>query len=317
MITAKSFPTPHLAFRGADSAEDRRVRSFAEQQALAAEALRVRLVAELPHGLSGHRDRVDLLRRAHAGLVQWRYQLALDAPRRLGVGLPLDAERFRLSLRDGGPNSDRLGYLGRLRAGATWDATTKTFAGGDPTPASEIMQTYGQAARDRMDCEAPDEDVLLNIIRLIPGRLIAGNRLVRGAVARKIADGLVARVAARGGDTSTMEIGGDPIYVVTADPDDADTLFGIAMILLAGAVDDPEYTERLRAWQQARYLLFQAPRTKKGSDAVTRVFVVAIGAVLFGHPPVLDHDVDLRCMTLGEVEAVTMPADANLHSAAR
>lgn len=297
MISVDSFPTPHLAFRGGDSAEDRRVRAFAEHQALAAEALRVRLVDELPHGLSGHRDRVELLRRAHADLVQWRYQLALDAPRR--------------------PNSDRLGYLGRLRAGATWDATTKTFTGGEPTPASEIMETYGQAARDRIAREAPDDDVLLNIIRLIPGRLIAGNQLVCGAAARKIADDLVARVAARGGDTSTMEIGGDPIYVVTADPDDADTLFGIAMILLAGAVDDPDYTERLRAWQQARYLLFQAPRTKKGSDAVTRVFAVAIGAVLFGHPPVLDHDVDLRCMVLGEADASTMPADAHLHALAR
>jgi hypothetical protein len=39
---------------------------------------------------------------------------------------------------------------------------------------------------------------------------------------------------------------------------------------------------------------------KKGSDAVTRVFLVAVGAVLLGHPPELAQDIDLRCAVLGQ-----------------
>uniref|UniRef100_UPI003F49A3D4 hypothetical protein n=1 Tax=Amycolatopsis sp. CA-290885 TaxID=3239925 RepID=UPI003F49A3D4 len=312
VITATSFPTPDLALRTNDHADEHRVRSFAREQAAAAEALRRRLAGELPSCRS-LRERTAVLRDAHAELVRWRYELALRAPGRLGaLGLPFDAERFRTSLRAGGPNVDKLGYLGRLRAGASWDRGTQTYQGGAATAASRIMLSYGERARARFAEQwLPDADVLLNVVA-VGRRLIVGNRLVRGAAAVRIAEALVARVAARGRDTSQMEIGGDPVYAVTADPDDADVLFGIAMIMLAGAVDEPEQAVRVRAWQDARYLLYQAPRTKKGSDAVTRVFVVAVGAILAGRAPVLDQDVDLRCMVLGQQAATVMPADAAL-----
>src|SRR6266496_4267346 len=120
VITVDSFPTPHLALRSGDPMERERVRGFAWDQAAVAEAVRVHLATMWPR-CGGHGDRVDLLLRVHAELVRWRYELALQAPRRLGTGLPLNAERFRLSMRDGGPNYDRLGYLGQLRADPTWD----------------------------------------------------------------------------------------------------------------------------------------------------------------------------------------------------
>lgn len=308
-ITAASFPTPDLARRGGDDTEQQRVAAFAQHQADAATTLRARLAAVWPD-LDVH-GRLAALRAGHAETIAWRYGLALQAPRRLGEGLPLDARRFVAPLRDGGPNTDRLGYLGRLRDGAAWDPTGRTYRGGWPTPAHEVMVRYGHAAVARMDREARGEDELLNVVRLPGGRVVDGNRLVRGASGRRIADDLVARVAARGGDTSRMEVGGDPVYVVTAAPDDADTLFNVALTLLAGA-PDLDRLPRLRAWQDARYLLYQAPRMKKGSDAVTRVFLVAVGALLFGRAPVLQHDVDLRCMVLGQAAATEMDGDTAL-----
>uniref|UniRef100_UPI003F497001 hypothetical protein n=1 Tax=Amycolatopsis sp. CA-151526 TaxID=3239921 RepID=UPI003F497001 len=311
MITARSFPTPDLALRaGADRAA---VGAFAQEQATAAEAARIELAAAWRRG-GGIAARITALRAVHAGLVHWRYTLARRTGRRLGHGLAHDAERFRMSLREGGANYDRLGEIGRLREGGTWDPAARTYRGGTPTPASEIMRVYGAHARARFEREEwlPDPDVLLTVVSLPRGRMVAGNRLVRGAAARRIAHELVARVAARGADASRMDIGGELIYAVTADPGDADRLFDAGLKRLAAAVDDPDRTARVTAWQDARYLLYQGIRTKKGSDAVTRTFVVAVGAVLLGTAPVLDQDIDLRCMVLGQDDATRTPANAAL-----
>lgn len=287
------------------------MRAFAERQAEAAESLRTRLAAEF-----GGRDRAErqaLLRHEHNILTVWRYELARLTPVRLGAGLALDVDRFRVTLRDGGPNLDRIGAVGRLRAGATWDQATKTYRGGMETPASKIAMAYGEAARGRFMVEAPDSDVLQTTVTLADGRQVRGNRIVRGGVARQVADALIARTVARGRDGTRVDVSGEPMYVVTADPDDGDVLFTEALALLAGAAEsDTTYLERVRAWQAARFLLFQAPRHKKGSDAVTRTFLVGVGAALLGVPPVLEQDVDLRCMVMGQVATSTMPADAAL-----
>jgi len=311
-ITAVSFPTPDLARRSTDPAELRRVTGFAQQQADAATAVYAHLAAVWSTAATRYQRMTDL-RGAHAEAVAWRHQLALQAPRRLGQGIPHDASRFVTPIDEAsGPNYDRLGYLGRLKSGSIWDAASRLYVGGESTPAHEVMLRYGQAAVDRIDAEAPGQDVLFNVVTLPGGhRVLAGNRLVRGAAARKVADELVARVAARGRDTSTMEVGGDLVYAVTGTPVDSHIMFDVALSQLAGAPDlDP--LPRLRAWQDARYLLYQAPRMKKGSDAVTRVFLVAVGALLFGRAPVLQHDVDLRCMVLGQAAATEMDGDTAL-----
>jgi len=198
-ITAESFPTPALALRSDDPSEEERVRGFATKQAVAAEQLRARLAVEWPR-LDTLRARVALLRAAHDELVQWRYLEALAAPGRIGRGMPLNAERFRTSIRDGGINLDRIGDYGRLRIGATWNPASRRFEGGRPTPASDIMVAYGDAALARFKRERDDVfgDMLHNIVQLPHGRLRAGNRLLRGAAAARVAEDLVARIAARG-----------------------------------------------------------------------------------------------------------------------
>lgn len=303
MITANSFPTPDLALRSADLDEDRRVRRFAVEQAAAAEALRQRLSDQLRH-TGRHADRVAVLRRAHDDLTNWRYELAVRTRLRLGRGLAHDANRFVTTLREAGPNYDRIGYIGRLREGSTWDLATQSFRGGANTPAHRIMLAYGAIAADRFAIECASDDVLNNIVTLPDGAKITGNSLVRGVAAELVAAELVDRIARRGGDTSQIETGAEPMYVRSAADADRDTIFRAAMDLLAGATSGD-----VAAWQAARYLLYQAPVTKKGSDAVTRTYLVAVGAVLFGFAPVLTQDVDLRCIVCGQQSASALSAD--------
>jgi len=94
------------------------------------------------------------------------------------------------------------------------------------------------------------------------------------------------------------------MYAVTAADRDRERMFHVAMTVLAGA-DDGD----VGAWQAARYLLYQAPMIKKGSDAVIRTFLVTTGALLLGQPPILEQDVDLRCIVAGQAAATTMPGD--------
>lgn len=294
MITAASFPTPDLALRSRDPVELRRVRAFAAAQAAAAESARLRL-------LVGPLD-VFALHAVYSDLIHWRHRLALAAPGRIGQGLPLDASRFVTSLVDGGPNYDRIGPMGRLRHGSVWDPASRTYVGGAETPAYRVMVRYGRAVSDRFARCHNSGDVLVNLVTLPSGRVLPGNRLVRGAAAAAVSAALLARLARRGRDTSRIETGGSPCYAISAPDPSRAAMFAAALTLLADAPS-------LSSWQAARYLLYQSPQTKKGSDAVIRAFLVAVGSVLFGHPPVLDQDVDLRCAILGQGAATVLPSD--------
>ncbi|MEV6555189.1 hypothetical protein AB0M22_05715 [Nocardia sp. NPDC051756] len=284
------------------------MRKFAELQASAAQLIYHTLSAEW-HEFSTKPRRVQALLGAYRYLMQWRYRLAQVSPIQIGIGIPMDPERFRATIDEHGPNYDRIGRVGRLRANCVWNETGRVFTGGEITPAYRIMLEYGKAAESRFAHSGLTGDVLNNPVRLPDGSTVVGNRLVRGAAARDIACDLVARVARRGGDTRHIETGGDPIYAVTADNAARSEIFSCAIDLLAGA----EFGD-VAAWQQARFLLYQSPKMKKGSDSVIRTFLVAVGAILFERPRILVHDVDLRCLVLGQDSATVMPHDLELCS---
>ncbi|MGW7444989.1 hypothetical protein [Kitasatospora sp. NPDC054795] len=297
MLTARHFPTSPLALRFTDPDRQAKVRDFAVDQAMAATAAAAR-ITHLWAQAGTPQQRVAALHQVHAELIGWRYRLALAAAGRLGQGIAYDPQRFWTPITEGATNFDRLGTVGRLRDGSQWDASTRTYTGGVSTPAYEAMAGYGRAARARFAAEAPDSDELRNWVSLPDGTRLAGNRIVRGAAARAVAEQLAARVKARGLDASRMETGGDPIYTATPDPEHSTVLHRWALTLLAGP--DPSVQDYLLA----RYLMFQAPQTKKGSDAVSRTFIVAAGAVLFGdQAPALPEDIDLRCYVLGQATA--------------
>lgn len=313
-ITAENFPTPDLALRTHDQAKLARIRQFADHQAAGALDV-LDLLSFTRFDKAARHQRRPILVQAFTRVCAWRYEMALRAPRPEGdhdVGV--NPERFRTTIADGGANYDRLGDFGRLRDGATWDAKTRTYTGGQATPASAILAYYGEVARERIR-RSGQGDQLFNVVT-IPGasRLLSGNRLVAGAAAAKIGQDLLRRMAQRGVDVSQVETGGDPVYAVTADPTQAEVLRNIAFIQLAGALELDRLHERIEAWQLARYLLFQGPLYKKGSDAAIRVFLVAVGAMLFDRAPVMQQDADLRCMVLPQEDALIMPADGVLHA---
>jgi hypothetical protein len=302
-ITADSFPTPHLALRSSDEDEVRRVRGFANEQARAANSALLDLDGALRSARS-RRDRVAELVRTYRNLVEWRGDLARRTTRRLGTGIDYDARRFTMSLRESGPNHDRIGFIGRLRENPVWDPESRTYRGGRATPAHLIMLEYGRIATERFASENHDGDTLRNLVTLPDGTTIDGNTLVRGLAAQRVAADLVTRLARRSVDVSRIETGGDPQYVVTAPDASRERMFNAAMAVVADA--EPG---NVRAWQTARYLLYQAPMTKKGSDAVNRTFLVVVGAILFGAPPTLEHDADLRCVVADQRSATTTPSD--------
>ena len=297
MITRDHFPTSPLALRSADPERQARVRDFAVRQAVTATAARNRLAVLWANAVT-RADRTAALAVVHDALVQWRYQLATEAGGRLGQGLAHTPARFRAPITRGDINYDRLGHVGRLRDGAQWDPETRTYTGGSPTPAFEAMVRYGQAAEARFEAEDVAGDVLQNWVTLPDRARLPGNRIVRGDAARAVARELSARVAARGVDASRMETGGQLVYTATPDPQHSAVLHAAALNLFA----DPALT--VETYLTARYLLFQAPRTKKGSDAVARTFAVAVGALAFDEDvPALPADIDLRCYVLGQSAA--------------
>jgi hypothetical protein len=316
MITSQNFPTPDLALRTHDAAKLAQIRAFADHQVAAAQGVLDTL--QTAQFLTARRDqRRPILLAAFRQACAWRYEVALKAPRPAGDNdVGVDPERFRTTLSEGGVNYDRLGDFGRLRDGSTWDARTRTYVGGQITPASVTLGIYGELARTRI-AEHGQDGYLQNYVTLPGGlRVLNGNRLVSGQEAEKVAQKLLTRMADRGLDVSRVETGGDPVYAITAQPHEADILRNIAFVHLVGAVELRDLRERIEAWQLARYLMYQGPLYKKGSDAVNRVFLVAIGAALFDAAPMMQQDTDLRCMVLAQRDALAMPADATLYASA-
>ncbi|WP_049650122.1 hypothetical protein [Kitasatospora sp. MY 5-36] len=299
-ITFDRFPTSPLALRTNNPADQARRRAFSCQMARAATTARDHL-ADLLATTTGTEDRVAALIAVHTSVTDWRYEAAARATGRLGQGIAYDPARFRTPIAAAGTNYDRLGPAGRLRDGSTWHPATRTYRGGTDTPASRALAHYGSVAQRRFAREAPTADILQNRVTLPDGRTIPGNRLLRGQAAHHAATELTTRTAARGLPTTHIETGGHPLYTATPDPADATLLRAEALRILAG----PGLTPQL--FLTARYLLFQAPVTKKGSDAVTRVFTVAVADLLLGtDAPALPADIDLRCYVLGQ-QAATRP----------
>ncbi|MEU4801211.1 hypothetical protein [Actinosynnema sp. NPDC023587] len=295
-ITEQCFPTPHLAVRG--TADQTRVRVFATEQARAAREVHDRIATRLS-GLPTA-GRVVVLTAAYDAVVRWRRAVAVSGDARYDSAGRAAGARYAVTLDQDGPNLDRLGGA-RLRADARWDTATRRWTGGSSTPASRILDAYQRAALARFAVEAPDSDVLDNQVTLPSGGRVAGNTLLRGAVARDAAEALAERLYARRG-VSQVETAGDLLYAVTAPDRSRRLMFAEAMTVLATAGHGDT-----AAWWQAAYLLYQAPQYKKGSDAVARVFLVAVGTALLGRPVVLPHDLDLACMVLGQTAVVAGP----------
>ncbi|MDK0521302.1 hypothetical protein [Streptomyces sp. ML-6] len=289
-ITAACFPAPALLLRTNDPVAQRTVRAFAGQQAEAARFLARSLAAAL-RSAPDMRARVAVFIAAFEATENWRYRAAASSPHSTGRYSPIWADRFRTPITDDNPNLFRIGDHTRFRDGATWDPATRTYQGGTDTPASRTMRRFEALAAARFP-PSPRVDVVCNSVSLPDGCSADGTRLLRGAAAHQAAAEMTARISVRGGDTSRITTSGHLIYTASAPEAERHAVFHHAMTLLARDHTTP--ADVLTAWLQAAYLLYQAPRRKRGADATIRTFLVAAGTLLLSRPPVLPHDIDLR-----------------------
>lgn len=293
VITATCFPVPALLLRTNDPVAQRTVQAFAGQQAETARSLSRALSFALrsAHDMDA---RVAAFTAAFDATEDWRYRAATSSPHSTGRYSPRWADRFQSPVTDDNPNLFRVGDHTRFRDGATWDPVTRTYRGGTDTPSSLTMRRFEVLAAARFP-QLPSMDVVCNRVPLPNGRAADGTRLLRGDAARRAAAEMAARISARGGDTSRVTTSGHLIYTISAPESERRAIFRQAMTLLAFEHTTP--AGALTAWLQAAYLLYQAPRTKRGADATIRTFLVAAGTHLLSSPPVLLHDIDLRAYT--------------------
>jgi hypothetical protein len=293
VITTACFPVPALLLRTHDPAAQRTIRDFASQQAETARSLSRALGIALP---SAHdtRARSAVFTAAFEAAEDWRYRAALASPHSTGRYSPRWADRFRTSVTDDNPNLFRIGDHARFRDGARWEPATRTYQGGTATPASRTMHRFEARAAARFPLSS-STNVVCNRVALSGGRIADGTRLLRGGAARQAAAEMAARISARGGDISRITTDGHLIYISSAPEAARQAIFQQAMDLLA--LEHATPADALTAWSQAAYLLYQAPRKKRGADATIRTFLVASGTHLLPRPPVLLHDIDLRAYT--------------------
>jgi hypothetical protein len=299
-ITAECFPTPGLILRTNNPSVQRTLQEFGHEQAAATRSLLQILNEKLPDAC-GIDERTAVFTTVFEATEDWRYRIAATKPHPTGRYGADHAERFRTPITDDNRNLFRIGEHERLREGVGWDSITRTYTGGTETPASRTMRQFGALAAARL-ARSPGADIISNHVTLPDGHVVNGMRLLRAGAARHAAAEMAARIAARGGDTSRIVTDGDLIYIASAPENDRRTIFHGAMALLAQ--DHATPADATTAWTEAAYLLYQAPRRKRGSDATTRTFLIATGALLLAHPPVLLHDIDLRAYIQSQVQFV-------------
>jgi hypothetical protein len=292
-LTADDFPTPALALKGDPATLDvARIRGFAGLQAEATEAVLARMERRLAEGA----DPAEVVRDAERELQAWRRQLHGDAPggQKLEQGIPADD-----------PNRDPFGDAGH------WDGPSperdqrvtigglieERFAAHDPGPALEPVTLPPVDGAPASAFDAAAADVIQNRVTLPDGTVVDGNRLLRGDAVDTI-------------DAYRNEHGkapynfgdGERYLTETGSPEARAKLHDAAtdeLGALLGRADDLAADPAARAgaeadFANAAYLMFQSPMVNRGSDATTRMLLVATYRRTFGRAPRLPQDIDVQ-----------------------
>lgn len=291
IIGPESFPTPHRAYTfGANPSVEQaatiaRIESFKDWHAEQAnKALGVLL--DTPHPTA------STLRNVYDDITRAR------AMHNSGIDTYHDSRRTFIEITDDNPNRDRLGYSGRSRSnnGLSWSEEEQAFIGGEETPASRDSLELGKIALARFG-KNTEGDIFQNKVMLPNGRVVDGNRIIRGNTAREYAKGERAkfynRLRASGvpeDELPKFETGGSPVvFTETAYEKDRNEILTSVMDELATR---PKEDWTPNKWADMVYRMYQSPQYKRGTDAVIRTFVVAVGAWIFGTPPMLVQNID-------------------------
>jgi hypothetical protein len=286
-ITSYSFPLPPIAVQGDLRIED--VRGFADRQAEVAndtsDGLDTRLASSPEAGWP------YVFAEIHRQLVSWRHRIALELGR-----TARQAERFVTPITDEAPNIDPVGAdVGFFHNGSAWNEELGRYAGGEETPASRQVALVGEWVTARFLHEDNGGDVLQNYFWLPNGELARGNSILRREAAHRQNQEGIDRAKAKGVDTSQFDIRGNFIYIKTATEADRAAIRHELYDYLAQLEAAHQNGERItvRQWAKAAYLFYQSPENKKGSDALTRVYLIAL-ANRWMELPSIPNDIDWR-----------------------
>lgn len=189
--------------------------------------------------------------------------------------------KFETKIQDGDPNFDPFGDMpGRAEKGV-------------PTQDQLQRQRTGEDIKARFD--GVTGDTIQTKIRLRDGTIVDGNKLHRGAAADDI--------NAKKGNKYGYDDGAEKFITETAKPADQQRLHdaGIAEIdRLLGMKDQlqnatpAQRAQAMADFADAAYMLFHGPVINRGSDSTIRVMLTASYTEMFGVPPKLPQDIDIR-----------------------
>jgi len=309
-LSSENFPTPRMAIRGDLTLSD--VDWFAAEQANAANLAVDYLDNTLDSTTESQQPAV--FASLHDQLVDWRYQVAVAHGSSTS-----QAERFLVPITDETPNIDPVGSnVGFWNKGSKWDESLGREAGGEETPATRLVVEVGEWINARFDEEGNPGDFLQNQVRLPNGQMVNGNSLLRGEVAHEQNRQGIERAKNNGVDTSQFDYKGDFIYTKTATEADRTTIRRALYDYLTQleAVYQRGETVTVRQWAEAAYLLYQSPENKKGSDALSRVYLMALASRWMQTAPAMPDDIDWRAYTKGQRrfvdEIATLNGEGNL-----
>lgn len=301
-VQANDFPPVAMALRGnlQPGDVDWFTEAMVEITNLAVADLHAALLSEPQH------EWPNIFKNLNDQLVMWRCELAAErgtgsSATSIG-GLPPQAERFVAPITDESPNVDPVGEVGFWHDGNEFDEKLGRYAGGEETPASRLVAEVGEWVTRRMDEERDSGGVLQNKVRLPNGQLVNGNLLLRGEGAQKQKQIGIERVKAGGIDTDWTEITGNIMYVETGTEVDRQAIRKglyeyLSQLEVAHQNGEPVTVEQ---WAEAAYLLYQSPQTKKGSDAVHRVYLMTLASRWMKSSPKMPGDIDWRAYVKGQ-----------------
>lgn len=320
LLTAEHFPTPRMALRNGLELSD--VAWFADMQAEAANAAADFLDTTLRS--TSETQWPGVFADLHNRLVYWRYQLAVaHGTKSSGAAAPPDVQRFLDPITDGPPNYPNVDPAGAdvefWNKGYVWNEELGRYTGGEETPATRLVAEAGEWAAARLDQEGDSSGFLQNWVRLPNGSSVKGNSISRGEAAKGHNRRGIERAKASGVVTNKTEIGGNIIYIQTASEADRaiirEALYGYLAKLEKTYQQGDTIT--VEQWAQVAYLLYQSPQTKKGSDAVSRVTLMALARRWLQPLPKMPDSIDWQAYIIGQDRFIRETATFNSHLKSR
>jgi hypothetical protein len=299
-FTPECFPTTPLALQTNDPAKQNGIKQFADM--LAAEAnIIFPAVWTLWENARNPEDRIDILRYIDVGLIGRRFR----ASGLLGVTRPIALNY---------PNNDQWGRH-----------VPKFLENGLETPASSMADRIGKIILERFEREAPEEEIIVQRVKLPPGNLappslllppedhggnssvLEGNSLIRGEAADGIADELARRLKFVGVSNPSFGPKGEKVFTRTAPGVNSLLFLNAANAEFHNLLERPRNFDNpadMHTFANAVHLHYMGVPNKRGGDALIRLKSAVLFAIAFGVTPVIPEELDAQNYVRSQDDAI-------------